>query len=173
MEKILISACLLGEPVRFDGAGKLVRDERLTRWGKEGRLVTVCPELAGGLGVPRPAAEIQDGSGEDVLQARARIHTKSGADLPAAFLAGAETALALARQCHIRMAILKENSPSCGSSAIHDGTFSARRVPGQGVTAALLVRAGIAIFSEAQLDAAEAWLERLESDRGTLTTHPR
>lgn len=164
MQKILVSACLLGERVRFDGAAKTVHAEWLARWQREGRLVTVCPEVAGGLPVPRPASEIQNASGEAVLDGRARVRTAS-ADVTDAFLRGARVALESAQASGARMAILKARSPSCGNKQIHDGTFSKTLRDGQGVAAALLARHGIAVFSEEELEAAAAHLERLEAER--------
>lgn len=152
MDRILISACLLGRPVRYDGSGKLLADPRLDRWQAEGRLVPICPELAGGLAVPRPAAEIAGGSGDDVLAGRARVVTATGEDVTAAFLAGAEAALDLARRNGCVHALLIDRSPSCGSLEIYDGTFSGRRIAGAGVTAALLAAHGIGVFADHEID---------------------
>jgi uncharacterized protein YbbK (DUF523 family) len=94
-----------------------------------------------------------------VLQGQARVLGTDGADVSAAFRSGAEQALALAREHGIRLAVLKQSSPSCGSLDIYDGSFGGRRIAGQGVTAALLSQAGIAIFDEQQWDEAHAcWL---------------
>lgn len=162
-EKILISACLLGHPVRYHGRGAASAHALLALWQAQGRLLPVCPEVAGGLPTPRPPAEISGaGGGVAVLQARARVLDAEGADVTAAFVDGARQALALARAQGVRLAILKESSPSCGSAEIHDGGFIGRRVSGQGVGAALLREAGLAVFSEHQLEAAEAHLARLE-----------
>jgi uncharacterized protein YbbK (DUF523 family) len=163
-EKILVSACLLGERVRHDAGHKASEHAALQRWAAEGRLVPVCPEVAGGLPVPRPPAEIQGpGGGPAVLAGMAPIHTKHGQDVTAAFLAGARVALATAERHGIRIAILKENSPSCGSRRIHDGSFSGTRIPGMGVTAAMLRAAGIEVFPETEIDAAAARLAELEA----------
>lgn len=146
--RILVSACLLGQPVRYDGRGKRVEDATLARWQAEGRLVPFCPEIAGGLPTPRPAAEITPGGdGAAVLADAARIVTRDGDDVTAAFVAGARLALLRARESGCRFALLAEGSPSCGSGFIHDGTFSGRRVRGAGVTATLLREAGIAVFA--------------------------
>ena len=149
MDNILVSACLLGAPVRHDGGHKLVSDGRIDAWRREGRLVPICPEESGGLGTPRPASEI---SGERVVAA-------TGADVTDEFRKGAEVALALARRRGCRFALLKENSPSCGVRSVHDGTFSGRKIFGQGVTAALLAAHGVQTFSENELDALEAALD--------------
>ena len=164
MELVLVSACLIGSPVRYDGAHKRSGSEVLQRGLSEGRVVPVCPEVAGGLPVPRPPAEIAGGAGgAAVLAARAKVIDPSANDLTAEFMAGARHALELARTKGIRIAVLKEGSPSCGSHQIHDGSFSAARVHGQGVAAALLASAGIQVFSEAQFDEASERLRSIES----------
>ena len=156
MQKVLVSACLLGEPVRYNGADKRSDHEVLRRWIAEGRVVPVCPEIAGGLPVPRPPAEVESGAGgEAVLSGAARVIDVSGADVSPHFVRGAEAALAAARAHGIRVAVLKEGSPSCGSAFSYDGTFTSTRVPLPGVTTALLRRAGIAVFGEDQLTEAE------------------
>jgi uncharacterized protein YbbK (DUF523 family) len=166
MEKVLVSACLLGEPVRHNGAHKRSDDEILRRWIREGRVVAVCPEIAGGLPVPRPAAEIVGGvDGTNVLDDDASVIDANGRDVSHHFLSGANVALQAARANKIHIAILKEGSPSCGSGYTYDGTFTSTRVPGsQGVTAALLTREGINVFSELQLAEAEECLRQLESE---------
>lgn len=162
LHKILVSACLLGEPVRYDGNGKLLRDARFDSWQREGRLVPFCPEVAGGLGTPRPPAEIVGGSGGDVLAGRATVRTVTGADVGAAFRRGAALALALVQREGIRLAILKARSPSCGSDEIYDGSHQRRLVPGAGVAAAALQQAGIRVFHESQLEAAATRLRELQ-----------
>lgn len=166
MEKILVSACLLGRRVRYDGQSSRCESDILGRWNAEGRLVVVCPEVAGGLMVPRPAAEIVGGDGEDVLEGGARLKTKAGVDVTAEFISGARRALALAEHHGVRMAILKARSPSCGSSQIYDGTFRGHKRAGQGVTAALLERYGIAVFNEEELEEAARYFEGLLSGQG-------
>ncbi|WP_033424913.1 DUF523 domain-containing protein [Actinomadura flavalba] len=155
MKRILVSSCLLGRPVRYDGRAKPVEDALLDRWRAEGRIVPVCPEVAGGLGVPRPPAEIvHAGSGdpgEAVLDGTARILTDAGDDVTDAFVRGAHRALATARQWNAVVALLKEGSPSCGTHRVHDGTFTGAARPGTGVTAALLRRNGLHVLGEHQL----------------------
>ena len=155
MEKILVSACLLGDPVRYNGAHKRCDDDILRRWIAEGRVVPVCPEIAGGLPVPRLPAEIVDRDAGTVIDSK-------GNDVSVHFADGASHALALARANAIRIAILKEGSPSCGSSFSYDGTFSGTRVAQPGLTAALLRAHGVHVFSEAQLDDAERLLQGSE-----------
>jgi len=151
---ILVSACLVGARVRYDG--RLFREvpPALVRWQAGDLLVPVCPEVAGGCPVPRPPAEISGGTGADVLAGEARVINNRGKDVTAAFLDGARCALALAREKGAVMAILKANSPSCGNRNIYNGTFSGAKRAGAGVAAALLERHGIRVFSEKDLEAA-------------------
>ena len=152
--KLLISACLLGNPVRYDGRAKALHHTGLQCLQAEGRVVCFCPEVSAGLPVPRPAAEIVGGDGAAVIDGNARVLTGHGSDVSAYFIAGAERALALCRQHSIRAAVMTDGSPSCGSSRIYDGSFSRRSIDASGVTSALLRRHGIAVFSQLQLAAA-------------------
>ena len=164
MHKILVSACLLGEPVRYNGADKFCDHEFLQQWTRDGRIVPVCPEIAGGLGVPRLPAEIANGTGgTSVLNGEGRVMDSDGSDVSMNFIDGARHALELARMNDIRIAVLKEGSPSCGSSYTYDGTFTSARVPHAGVTAALLQQHGIRVFSETQVAEADALLQELEA----------
>lgn len=158
--KILISACLLGRPVRYNGKGKPLDHPLVAQWRDEGRLVAICPELSGGFSVPRPPAEIADGrSGDAVLAGGALVVDIAGTDVTAQFVAGAEVALALARQHDIRFALLIDGSPSCGSRTIYDGSFDGTHHAARGVTAALLARHGIAVFTERDVDAMAAAID--------------
>lgn len=139
--RVLVSACLLGQPVRYDGQSKGIVSDWLTALGVEGRTLAFCPEVASGLPTPRPPAERQ---GERVL-------TASGLDVTTEFDRGAELALALCQAQGIRFALLKEGSPSCGSGRIYNGRFEGVSVTGEGKTTALLRRHGINVFSEDQL----------------------
>lgn len=141
-EPILISACLLGTPCRYDGASKPITgiEELEARY----RLIPVCPEVLGGLPTPRPASEIQaDGS----------VRNREGTDVTAAYHAGAETALRLAKEADCRLCILKEKSPSCGSGRIYDGTFSGVLRDGDGITVRLLRENGIRVIGESEIGA--------------------
>lgn len=163
MQKILVSACLLGEPVRYNGGDKRVDHEILQRWVDDGRVVPVCPEIAGGLGVPRLPAEIVAGAGGGrVLAGEAKVIDSQGRDVSANFVSGAQVALASAHANGVRVAVLKEGSPSCGSAYIYDGTFTSARVANPGVTSAVLQQNGIRVFSELQLAEAEAFVRELE-----------
>jgi uncharacterized protein YbbK (DUF523 family) len=151
--KILISACLMGHAVRYDGTGKPLSHPAIERWKSEGRLVSICPEMAGGMPVPRPPAEIENGaSGDDVLQGRARVMEITGGDVTAEFIAGAQKALAFAKANGCEYAVLIDGSPSCGSIAVYDGSFSGRKQAGNGVTAAMLQNAGIKVYSDKTID---------------------
>jgi uncharacterized protein YbbK (DUF523 family) len=147
---VLISACLAGVPCTHTGEAKR------RAWALElvasGRAVTVCPEVAGGLPVPRPEAEIVGGEGADVLEGGARVVAIDGDDVTANYLRGAEVARAAADRAGASLAVLKARSPSCGCGAIHDGSFSDGMIAGDGVTAAALKRAGIAVVSDEEIE---------------------
>ncbi|WP_159946861.1 DUF523 domain-containing protein [Rhizobium sp. 18065] len=158
--KIFISACLLGRPVRYDGKGKRLDHPAIARWQAEGRLVGFCPEQAGGMPTPRPPAEIEDGmSGADVTAGRARVVEITGGDVTLQFLEGGRKAVEFARAQGCAYALLIDGSPSCGSGFIYDGSFAGRRHVGNGVTAALMQDAGIAVFSDREIEALVARLD--------------
>lgn len=136
--KILISACLLGIPCRYDGASKVqLWAEELAR---RHELVPVCPEQLGGLPTPRDPSERREG----------RVVMNTGADVTEQYRRGAEAALRLCRMLGCEAAILKERSPSCGHGTIYDGTFTGTLTDGDGVTAELLLRNGIPVYGESQ-----------------------
>ena len=147
--KLLISACLLGIPCRYDGASK--PQSWVEKLAERHELVPVCPEQLGGLCTPRTPAERQGD----------RVCTRNGGDVTEAYRRGAEEALRLAKLYGAKYAVLKERSPSCGSGTIYDGTFSGAKIPGDGVTAQLLKAAGVEVFGESRL---EALLTRIEAD---------
>jgi uncharacterized protein YbbK (DUF523 family) len=142
----LVSACLLGTNCRYDGGS--FHDERLLELARQGMVIPVCPEQLGGCGTPRPPCEICGGSGGDVLDGRCRVVNARGEDITDNFIKGANETLKLAETCGAQKAILKARSPSCGHGRIYDGTFSGKIIGGNGVTAELLVRNGIEVFSE-------------------------
>lgn len=158
--KILISACLIGQRVRYDGGHQHFKHPLFSAWQACGRLVPCCPEVLGGLPVPRPPAEIIGGDGDHVLRGEAKVKTAAGADVTTAFLKGARAALALARSQVIRVAVLCQRSPSCGSRQIYNGRFEGVLVPGPGVTTALLRAKGIAVFGPEEI---ETIAQRLEA----------
>lgn len=151
--KILISACLLGENVKYDGGNNRLHVNILAQWQEEGVLVPLCPEVLGGLSVPRPACEI--------IKETRRVITQSGEDVSEAFVKGAEESLRIAREEGVVMAILKARSPSCGKDVIYDGTFSSTKVNGSGITCKCLQANGIPVFSEEELALAEAFYASL------------
>jgi uncharacterized protein YbbK (DUF523 family) len=155
-KRVLVSACLLGDRVRFDGRDKGVHTLVLQRWLAEGRVVKVCPEVAGGLGVPRPPAERQpDG----------RVLSDTGLDVTTEFKRGADIAARLARENQVAIAVLKEGSPSCGSGYVYDGTFTRTKLTGEiGETTRALRAIGVQVFSELQWEEADAALKALEGD---------
>ncbi len=163
MVKILISACLLGERVRYDGGDARLEHPTVARWHREGRLILFCPEVAGGLPVPRPPAEIIQGDGGDVLQGRSQVVTWKGETVTRYFLEGARRALGIALADGVRLAVLKEYSPSCGKYWIYDGSFCRQQRKGAGVTTAVLQNAGIKVFNEHEIELADAYLQELES----------
>jgi uncharacterized protein YbbK (DUF523 family) len=168
MQRVLISSCLLGDPVRYNGQGARVRNEIVARWITEGRVISVCPEVRGGFGVPRAPAEIIGSNGFAVLDGFAAVLDDRGTDVTPQMVAGAYQALQLAQSLGIRVAVLKDGSPSCGRTYIHNGQFSGMKKRGEsGVTAALLQRNGIAVFSEYQIADAERRLNELETVRSS------
>jgi uncharacterized protein YbbK (DUF523 family) len=151
---LLVSACLVGIPCRYDGGS--CPHGQLQALAMQGDILPLCPEVLGGLATPRPPAEIQGGDGGDVLEGRARVVNTEGNDVTTEFLAGAQKVLRVAHRWGIKVAILKARSPSCGVGQIHDGSFSGRLVEGDGVTAALLMREGIIVKSEETWEKEEA-----------------
>lgn len=138
--KILVSACLLGVECRYNGKGELKKDIEMLL--KEHELIPVCPEQLGGLATPRDPAEIQDN----------KIITKTGVDVTKEYLKGAEEVLKLAKLYNCSTAILKERSPSCGYGKIYDGTFSKILIDGNGAAADLLIKNGIKVTGESEVN---------------------
>ncbi len=154
-KNILISACLLGQPVRYNGSVLLIDHPLIQKWQKEGCLIAICPELAGGMSVPRAPAEITKDDGCAVLSGDSEVIDIRGNNVTDAFVLGANRALALALENNCTIAILTERSPSCGSSLIYDGSFSSTRKQGEGVTTALLKQHNIQVFNQEQLELVE------------------
>ena len=137
---VLVSACLLGCPCRYDGKSKPC--EAVLALMDKHTLIPVCPEQMGGLATPRLPAECKAGG----------VFTETGTDVTTQYRRGAEEALHLAKLYGCTHAILKERSPSCGSSGIYDGSFSRALIPGDGVTAALLRQNGITVLGESEVE---------------------
>ncbi len=165
MIRILVSACLMGQSVRYDGREKRLYHPLMDRWRTDGRLVPFCPETGGGLTVPRTPAAIVGGDGEAVWKGRAAVRTRDGIDVTDAFKRGALAALAVAREQGAALAIFTEKSPSCGSHIISDGRFSRGVRPGRGVAAALLEKNGIRVFNQYQLEQAARHLDLIISQK--------
>ena len=136
---VLVSACLLGCPCRYDGKSK--PNPAVLALMDKHTLIPICPEQMGGLATPRPPAECKNGG----------VFTEAGADVTAQYRRGAEEALRLANLYGCTCAILKERSPSCGSGEIYDGSFSRHLIAGDGVTAALLKANGITVLGESEV----------------------
>ncbi len=136
MKKILISACLLGTPCRYDGGSKRVFD--VTSFGADITLYPYCPECEGGLPTPRVPAE----------RVGERVITKDGRDVTNEYMLGAKGALELCKKEGIKIAILKKNSPSCGKDKIYDGTYTGTLVDGVGTAAEMLMQNGITVYTE-------------------------
>lgn len=151
---IAISACLIGENVRYDGSHKL--NDTLRQLVQEDKAIALCPEVLGGLTTPRPAAEIVGGDGFDVWSGRAKVIATTGEDVTEAFKEGALKTLELLQAHQCTAMILKSKSPSCGTSEIYDGTFSGDLKSGEGVCTALLIQHGITIMNELN------WKEKLD-----------
>ena len=137
---ILISACLLGLCCRYDGKAKF--DPRIEKLMEKHHLIPVCPEQLGGLPTPRDPSERLMG----------RVVSKTGRDVTEAFARGAEEALKLARLFRCTAAVLKERSPSCGRGTVYDGTFTGALTEGDGVAAELLMKNGVAVLGESQIE---------------------
>lgn len=135
-EKILISACLLGKPVRYNGKAKEVKG--LIELTKYYDLIPMCPECSGGLKIPRDPSEIV---GDKVL-------SKKGRDVTDNYNDGAYWASVVCKSQNIKLAVLKEKSPSCGTHFIHDGSFTDKVIEGQGITARRLMKMGIKCINE-------------------------
>lgn len=140
-KKAIISSCLLGVNCRYDGGNNKLPDEKLAELREKYELIPVCPECYGGLTTPRVPSERRDGG----------VYSKVGVDVTAEFAKGADAALYLAKLLGAELAILKENSPSCGSGTIYDGTFSGTLTEGDGVTAELLKKQGITVIGESKI----------------------
>ena len=137
--RYVVSACLAGVECRYCGGG--TPHARVLELVRAGEALPVCPEILGGLGVPRPPCELVNG----------RARTPDGRDCHDAYRAGADEALRRAREAGCTVAVLKARSPSCGAGCIYDGTFTHTRIPGDGVFAALLREAGFVLLTEEEL----------------------
>jgi len=138
--KVLVSACLLGENCKYNGGNN--RNEKVLAFLRGHEAVPVCPEVLGGLPTPRTPAEIVDGVVTD----------RDGRNVDREFRRGAALALELARREGVELAVLQPRSPSCGARQVYDGTFSGRKIDGQGVFARLLRKDGFHILEPEDLE---------------------
>ncbi len=158
--RILISACLLGDSVRYDGQHKLLDHPIIKNWSDAGYLLKQCPEVSGGLSIPRLPAEINAGDRDAVS-----VLDIEGNDVTQAFELGANNTLALCLKHHIKLAVLTEGSPSCGSSKINNGEFSGTKIVGEGITTRKLRANNIKVFSHLQLEQADQYFRHVILNR--------
>ena len=133
-------------PVRYDG--KAYNYGKIAQLIQTHQAITICPEVSGGLDTPRLAAEIIGGTAQDVLNRTAKVIDSEGNDVTTAFITGAFKALEIAQKHQVSTVVLKENSPSCGSNFIYDGSFSGTKIVGLGITAFVLKQHGFHVISE-------------------------
>lgn len=134
--KIMVSACLLGDNVKYNGGNN--KNDELIKFLKDYEVIKVCPECFGGLSIPRVPSEIKNN----------KVFSKEGKDVSNEFILGANKTLDIAKKNNIKVAILKQNSPSCGFGTIYDGTFTHTLINGDGITSKLLNENGITILNE-------------------------
>ena len=143
---MLVSACLGGVDCYYKGGNRTIPELKALVGSK--KAIAICPEVLGGLPVPREEAQIADASGEDVLAGNAKVITRTGRDVTDNFIRGALHAKEKALREKVDLAILKARSPSCGKGYIYDGTFSKRLRNGNGLFAELLMKEGIKVLTE-------------------------
>jgi uncharacterized protein YbbK (DUF523 family) len=141
----IVSACLAGIKCRYDGNSS--DNEFVMNLIKKGKAIAVCPELLGGLKTPRPACEVNTGN-----DGKRHVITKEGQDFTKEFAEGARKTLGIVKKEGITKAILKSKSPSCGCGLIHDGTFTGAMISGNGLTADLLIKSGIEVYTDKQIE---------------------
>jgi len=155
---IVVSACLLGRACRYDGKSGYNPEVALLCRRNDIHPLVVCPEILGGLPVPRLPAEIRGGSAAEVWSGRAQVVTSDGRDVTDAFIRGACLTMDQAAKAGAVAAIMKTRSPSCGKSYVYDGTFRGVLRPGPGIAADYLERHGLKVFGEDQLTALNKFL---------------
>ncbi|MGI6644333.1 MAG: DUF523 domain-containing protein [Bacilli bacterium] len=137
---LLISACLLGEKCRYDGDDNFV--PLVDKLKEKYTLIPICPEVDGGLSIPRIPCEIIDG----------KVIGSDGNDYTSFYIRGATRALELAKKHDVKVAVLKAKSPSCGVNGVYDGTFTKTLVEGKGVAAKLLSDYGLILYEEDEIE---------------------
>ena len=149
LDKILVSKCLLGENVKYNGGNNFADSEIIKKWQRLGMVIPICPECDGGLPTPRPASEIRGD----------RVINRENCDVTEYFEQGALEAVQKAVQYGAKYALMKQSSPSCGSKTIYDGTFSGTKKSGMGIAARKLSEQGVLIFDENQIEELDKFLE--------------
>jgi len=141
--KLLVSSCLLGENVKYNGENNLI--EEINKLSTIFEIVSICPEVLGGMTIPRLPCEI-------VSMNPLQINNEYGIDMKDHFIDGALQSNLIASKYNIKIALLKSNSPSCGNIQIYDGTFKNKLINGSGTTANILIQNGVKVFNENQID---------------------
>lgn len=141
-DKILVSGCLYGWHCRYDDGDVPCTHPTFLKWKDEGRLIPVCPEVFGGLATPRP----------DCQRCGKKVMSCIGGDCTKEYVAGANEALRLANENKVIFCVMKEDSPSCGSNFIYDGTFTDNKIKGEGLAVEMLRKAGYTVYSENDME---------------------
>lgn len=149
--KLLISSCLVGENVRYDGSNNQILEKEFDYILNNIELYPLCPEVLGGLATPRNPAEIKEN----------KVFTNNANDVSSYFIKGAKASLEICLKHNIKVALLKAKSPSCGLNKIYDGTFSKNLISGHGITTQLLINNGIKVFNETNLKECIAYIKEL------------
>ena len=156
-KKVLISACLLGKNCRYNGGHSQLNE--LNKLDVE--WISVCPEESGGLGTPRPSAEMQENA-ETILNGKGKIITNKGKNVTAEFIQGAEQSLQLGLGAEVKIAVLKSKSPSCGIGKIYDGSFTKILKTGDGIFAHLCHENDIECISSDNINQIKKTLAKLK-----------
>lgn len=143
---ILISSCLAGFNVRYDGSN--AKNELASWLVRHGQAITICPEIMSGFETPRRPSEIVGGTARDVINGIASVQENNGTDVTEPYIMGANLVLKIAKEHHIKAAFLKDSSPSCGSHYVYNGTFTGKKLVGKGITAELLSQYGVQTFPD-------------------------
>ncbi len=132
--KIAVSSCLLGDNCKYNGGNNY--SEKVIKFVEKHEVISVCPEVLGGLPIPRESAEIVNGV----------VSLKDGSSVDKMFRDGAEKAIRIVKENNADLVILQSRSPSCGVNTIYDGSFAGKLIPGQGVFSELLKKNGIKVI---------------------------
>jgi len=147
---ILVSACLLGINCQYNCESDLT--EKLLEFLKDkGEFIAICPEVLGGLPIPRDASAIVNGGEKDIDLKKVKVRSIKNKDVSNEFVKGAQRVLEIAKQNKVHLAILKAKSPSCGAGLIYDDTFTRNLIAGDGITAAMLKKHGVKVMTEKDL----------------------